>query len=417
MNVLDKSAIRECTSCQLCATMCAHNAIKIELNADGFYRPVIDEDLCTDCGLCTRVCYKFDEQLKITTSEQLSEQKLYSAWSNDDQLVKNTTSGGIGDLLAHELLKEGYKVVGCVYNDDKVRAEHKIATTEEDLIPFRGSKYLQSYTFDTLKAVVRNCKNEKYAVFGTPCQIYALSKIAEIKKVRNNFFFIDLYCHGTPSLHIWTKFQNDIKSRLNLIHFDRVDFRSKIGGWGGSYILAVIVDGKTVFKSKKNLKGFYELFFCDQVLNDGCNECQLRGTHEYTDIRLGDFWGGKYLNNDRGVSGVSVITERAATLFVKIMQQDVTISRCEYSEFLPYQSWGRAHNPKAESRKAILNSLKDPNQGIYDACDALHRTQPFKVKLVRNAKNILALLPVPVVNNIKTIYYKINSVRHNELIK
>ena len=139
MNVLDKSAKRECTSCQLCSTMCARDAIKIEMNDDGFYRPVVDTDKCTDCGLCTKVCYKFDEDVKITTPEQLARTQLYSAWSNDDELVRNTTSGGIGDLLAYELLKQGYKVVGCVYNDEKVRAEHRIATTEEELLPFRGS--------------------------------------------------------------------------------------------------------------------------------------------------------------------------------------------------------------------------------------------------------------------------------------
>lgn len=403
MNVLDKSAIRDCTSCQLCATVCAHKAIKIEVNENGFYRPVINTNLCNDCSLCTKICYKFDETLKITTTEQLSRQKLYSAWSNDDQLIKSTTSGGIGDLLAHELLKEGYKIVGCVYNDDKVRAEHRIATNELDLIPFRGSKYIQSYTFDALKEVVKNCRNEKYAIFGTPCQIYALNKIAEMKKNRDNFFFVDLYCHGTPSLHVWKKFQDNIKKTLSIKHFDRVEFRSKLEGWGGRYLIAIYVDGKIVFRSKKNLKGFYELFFSDQVLNDGCNKCLLRSTHEYTDIRLGDFWGKKYLDNYRGVSAVSIITERATNLFEKIKKQDVTTEPCDYSEFLPFQSWGKIHNPRPISRTAILLSLKDPKQTIYDACNALHKTQPLKIKLVRYTKNILALFPIRAVNMLKKI--------------
>ena len=39
MNVNDKSALRECTSCQMCAAVCAKNAIEIRLNKDGFYRP------------------------------------------------------------------------------------------------------------------------------------------------------------------------------------------------------------------------------------------------------------------------------------------------------------------------------------------------------------------------------------------
>ena len=401
MNILDKSAIRECTSCQLCATMCAHDAIKIVLNDDGFYRPVVDGKKCTDCGLCTKICYKFDEDVKITTPEQLAKTQLYSAWSNDDDLVRNTTSGGIGDLLAHKLLSQGYKVVGCVYNDEKVRAEHRIATMEEELIPFRGSKYIQSYNFDAFKEVVKNCKKEKYAVFGTPCQIYALSKIAEMRKVRDQFVFVDFYCHGCPSLHVWTKYQDYIKETKKLDHFDRVDFRSKAAGWGAFYVVEVVVDGKPVFKSKKNLSGFYELFFCDQVLNDGCAECLLRGTLAYTDIRMGDFWGKKFLNNTRGVSGVSIVTDRGRKIFDIVMKNDVTATLCDYKDFLPYQSYGKFHHPRLAARKAILESLKDSNQDVWNAVCALHANQPLKVKLVRYAKNVLALFPLEVTNAIK----------------
>lgn len=402
MNILDKSARRECTSCQLCATMCARGAIKIELNEDGFYRPVVDADKCTDCGLCTKVCYKFDEDVKITTPGQLSKTNFYSAWSNDDAIVKDTTSGGIGDLLAHELLKEGYKVVGCAYNDNLVRAEHSIAATEEELLPFRGSKYIQSYTFDALKEVVKNCRQEKYLVFGTPCQIYALSRIAEMKKCRDNFFFVDLYCHGCPSLLAWQKYQKHIKKHEGVESFDKVEFRSKTLGWG-AYCVSFYNKGKRIFNSSRNLHGFYELFFCDQVLNDGCHECQLRGTHEYTDIRLGDFWGKKYLDNTRGVSGVSIVTDRAKAVFEKIKAADVTIAECKYDEFLPYQSWGKAHHPIPQARKAILASLKDPKQDVWDATKALHRNRPLKAKLAWFARDIFALFPLSVTNFVKKI--------------
>ena len=114
MNVLDKSTLRECTRCQLCGAVCPKNAIRIELNADGYYRPIVDDELCIDCGICTKVCYKFDEQLKMSQDADMEEYPLYAAWAKDDDLVKQTTSGGIGDLLAQELIAEGYKVVGVV---------------------------------------------------------------------------------------------------------------------------------------------------------------------------------------------------------------------------------------------------------------------------------------------------------------
>ena len=395
MNITDKSAIRECTSCQLCAAACPKDAIKIVLNEDGFYRPVIDDDICIDCGICTKVCYKFDRDIRISTAEDLKNEPLYSAWSKDDALVKQTTSGGIADLLARQFIEDGYKVVGVVYNDEKVRAEHAIASTIEETVPFRGSKYIQSYTMDAMKSVVKQCRNERFAVFGTPCQIYSLCRLAEMRKVRDNFIFVDLYCHGCPSMSVWTKYQDYIKKKLGISHFDRVQFRSKIKGWGGFYVVVVVVDGKPVFVSNPKEDGFYELFFSDQVLNDSCKDCKLRGTLEYTDIRLGDFWGKKYLSNHRGVSAISLVTRRGAEFFERI-KKNIGYEKCDYSEFLQYQSYGKEYTPNPIARKTILESLKDSNQDITDAVKAFRQHQSTKGKIKRHFKGILYHFPLSV---------------------
>lgn len=400
MNVLDKSALRECTSCQLCGAVCPKGAIKIELNKDGFYRPIVDDELCIDCNICTKVCYKFDDTLQMSQTSDLDNYPFYSAWSKDDELVKQTTSGGIGDLLARELIAEGFKVVGVIYNDSKVRAEHAIAATEEETLPFRGSKYIQSYTVEAMTEVVKNCRNEKYAVFGTPCQIYSLSRLASMKKVRDNFVFVDLFCHGCPSLHIWTKYQSYIKQKLNINKFDKVEFRSKVKGWGSYAVSVADNDTRLTFVSNPKEDGFYELFFCDQVLNDGCNDCKLRGTLEYTDIRLGDFWGKKYLSNHRGVSGVSLATERGKALFDKISPQIESL-RCDYSDFLPYQSWGKEYHPKTDARKEILESLQNKSQTIDDAVKAFRRHQSMSGRLRRLVKAVLYHLPLGVTTFLK----------------
>ncbi|MBR5778862.1 MAG: Coenzyme F420 hydrogenase/dehydrogenase, beta subunit C-terminal domain [Bacteroidales bacterium] len=402
MNVLDNAAFRECTSCQLCAAVCPKEAIKIELNKDGYYRPVIDDALCIDCGICTKVCYKFDEHLSMSQDADMAKYTLYAAWSKDDALVKQTTSGGIGDLLARELIAEGYKVVGVVYNDSKIRAEHAIATTEEETVPFRGSKYIQSYTLDAMREVVKNCRNEKYAVFGTPCQIYALCRLASMKKVRDNFVFVDLYCHGCPSLHVWKKYQNYIKQKLNISKFDKVEFRSKVKGWGSFYVVVVVVDGQPIFISNPKEDGFYELFFCNQVLNDGCRDCLLRGTLEYTDIRLGDFWGKKFLDNHRGVSGVSLASDRGKEVFEKITRK-LYIQKCEYTEFLPYQSWGREYHTNMEVRMAILESLQNESQSINDAVAVFRRHQSMAGKIKRHIKSVLYYLPIGFTTFLKKI--------------
>ena len=405
MNVLETPIINNCTSCGVCATVCSKNAISIRLDREGFYRPFIDRSLCNDCGLCTTVCYKYDNQINKTLNEDLKDKPLYSAWSNDDELVKQTTSGGIGDLLAHELKLEGYKVVGVIYNEEKTRAEHYIAENEDDIVSFRGSKYIQSYTYDAFKKVVANCRNEKYAVFGTPCQIYALNKLATKRKVRDHFFFVDLYCHGCPSLYSWIKYQSDIKKRINVDKFDSIAFRSKAKGWGSLYIVEAKSKGETVYVGNKANDKFYELFFSEQILNKACYDCQLRSTLEYCDVRMGDFWGHKFLGNQRGVSAISTTTEKGREVFEKL--GSISCARCSYDEFLPYQSWNLTYKVDEEKRKAILKSLSEDSEGIDTAITLLRYHQGLTTKAKRYIKTVLALFPLGLTNGIKRIVYKI----------
>lgn len=400
MNIANKTVLHECTSCQMCAAVCPKDAISIHLNEDGFYRPSVDENRCVDCNLCVKVCYKYDDHLNLSSAADLNKTRLYAAWAKSDTLVKHTTSGGIGDLLARELINEDYKIVGVVYSDDKVRAEHRIAQTLEETVPFRGSKYIQSYTMDALKEVVSHVKTDKYAVFGTPCQIYALARWAERRNFRDHLFFVDLYCHGCPSLHVWTKYQQHIKEKLGLTHFDKVEFRSKIKGWGNFYV--VVVDDHPVFVSSPKDDGFYELFFSDQVLNDACKDCQLRSTLAYTDIRLGDFWGKKYLDNHRGVSAVSLVTDQAKTVFSRI-EKDIDSQASDYADFLPYQSWGKSYQSRLDARKAILSSLAKPNDTIFDAVRAFRKHQSIKGQAMRMLKNVLYYCPQEVTTILKKI--------------
>lgn len=403
MRVTDKAiATRECTSCQMCAVVCPKEAIKIALDDDGFFRPFINDESCIDCGICTKVCYKFDSNLQITSAEELGQKKLFSAWSKDDTLLKVTTSGGIGDLLARQFIKDGYKVVGVAYNDAKIRAEHQIATTKEDTHAFRGSKYIQSYTFNAFKEIINCDKQDKYAVFGTPCQIYALNRYATRKGVRDKFVFIDLYCHGCPSIHIWKKYQDYIKQKLGISSFEDVRFRSKVRGWG-AFDVEVINHGQTVFKSNPQENGFYELFFSDQILNEGCHSCKLRGTLEYTDIRMGDFWGKKFLTNQRGVSGISISTPEGDKFFSEI-KNSISYKEEDYSEFLPYQTWSKTYKPNQKIRTEVLDSLKNPNKDIKDAVQTFHRLQTVKGTIRRHIKNALYYLPLKYTMSLKRLF-------------
>ena len=48
--------VENCSSCGACANICARGAITMQLDAEGFYRPVIDSTKCVQCGACEKVC-------------------------------------------------------------------------------------------------------------------------------------------------------------------------------------------------------------------------------------------------------------------------------------------------------------------------------------------------------------------------
>lgn len=67
--------IEECTGCMACVNACAHHAIRIIADKEGFDRPVIDGTLCKDCGLCAKTCPVNHHPLANEPKE------IYSGWS------------------------------------------------------------------------------------------------------------------------------------------------------------------------------------------------------------------------------------------------------------------------------------------------------------------------------------------------
>lgn len=408
MNIQDKSAIRNCTSCQMCAAVCAKDAISVHLDREGFYRPSVDEAKCVDCGLCTSVCYKFDESISASGEKDLSSVTLLGAYAKDEKVVASTTSGGVADLLARALHKDGYKCVGVVYDGEMDIAVNVVAESETDIDRFRGSKYIQSYTCSAFKQLVKECRNDKFAVFGTPCHIYAIDKYLHSRHLRDNVMLIDLFCHGCPSMNIWKKYVADIKKCADVAKIDNANFRSKVRDWG-TFSIVAYSGKKPVFYSSKKNNEFFDLFFSDQVLNEACGDCKLRGTVAYTDIRLGDFWGKEYVLNHHGVSGVCLVSEKAKEFFKKI-SDGLVWKEHRFEDFLPWQSWGKEYHPRESVRKMLLEQLADSQVSLRQSVMSFHSSQSLKRKMVRYAKDFVQMLPRSVECWVRWVYYRIEDI-------
>ncbi len=62
----------ECCGCSACANVCHKHAIHMEQDEKGYLYPVIEKELCVECGLCEKVC-----PLKENKRENGFEKKAY----------------------------------------------------------------------------------------------------------------------------------------------------------------------------------------------------------------------------------------------------------------------------------------------------------------------------------------------------
>ncbi|WP_444379929.1 Coenzyme F420 hydrogenase/dehydrogenase, beta subunit C-terminal domain, partial [Prevotella sp.] len=215
--------IIECTGCMACANVCAHHAIYIKKDEEGFDRPVIDKSLCVDCGLCVKTC-------PINHHPDAHEPvKIYSGWSSEEDVRTSSSSGGAFTEIARPVLEEGGVVFGCALND-KLQAEHIYVETLEDLkYKLSGSKYVQSRignSYTLAKGFLR--QGRKVLFSGTPCQIAGLKNY--LRRDYDNLITVDLICHGVPSPMLFEDYKTFMQKHENM-KLTKVSFRCKKSSW------------------------------------------------------------------------------------------------------------------------------------------------------------------------------------------
>lgn len=333
------SKIKNCYGCGVCAISCPENIIDIELDKDGFYSPKINNlDKCINCGLCLKNCAFVDKD--VSESHAINEVKSYATWSKDESIRYDCSSGGAAYEIGAYLIDNGY--LGCTvkYDSEKHRAEHYIAKNKDEYKLGIGSKYIQSYTLEAFSSFD---KNKKYVVTGTPCQIDSLRKYIKSKKNEDNFVLIDFFCHGVPSMLLWNKYLAYTKVK----DISNVMWRSKKKGWHNSWAITIKdkLDDEVYFSLYTNGDKFYKMFLGHYCLGEQCHkDCKYKLLNSSADIRLGDFWGNKYSNNQKGVSSLIAFTKKGNDI----------VSSIDTLEFIPETNSVSCESQMKEAAKANI---------------------------------------------------------------
>lgn len=306
IRISDKSL---CCGCTACVSACPARCIVMRRDREGFDYPVANSDMCLKCGLCERICPVLNPGQKV--------EPIAAYAARCESRIHAASSGGVFPLLAREMIENEGVVCGAAL-DSSCMVEHREAETVEELAAFSGAKYVQSELYSIYEDVkCRLDEGTKVLFSGTPCQIAGLK--AYLKDEAADLYTVDIACHGVPSPGLWEKYKTALE-KLNSSKLKSVDFRDQSKSWRHYSIRYEFAD--KVINVPRLKDPYLALFLQDMTLRPSCYDCRMRNGRSGSDITLGDLWSvaqtAPQMNDDNGVSGVLINTEKGRVLWERI---------------------------------------------------------------------------------------------------
>lgn len=319
----------KCSGCEACVSICPTHSILMKEDKEGFLQPSINTKTCIKCHKCERTC----PIVNLGNKEESYETKAYAAINLDEVIRRRSSSGGVFYALAEWIIKQGGVVFGARFNADW-EVVHDFAETMDGIIPFMGSKYVQSRIGDTYLQAKKFLEDGRWVLFsGTPCQLGGLRSF--LGKEYNHLLQVDIICYGVPSPGVWRSYLQEHKRKKGEIR--HISFRDKRDGWRNCRFIISFDKGAEEIDGPF-MKGFsYKVY-----LRKSCYECSFRHYHRDSDLTIADYWGvHKFcqdMYDDKGTSivfshssiGDSVMT--AISDIVRIIPQ----SRKNATEYNPF---------------------------------------------------------------------------------
>lgn len=311
INISEKE---KCCGCCACSDACSKNAITLQNDIEGFWYPVVDKDLCVECGLCDKVCPVINiDSLKKNDSPKPSH--VYAAVNKNMSVRWNSTSGGAFSALADVMYSQGGYVSGAVYNES-FTVNNYISNKPEDLERLRSSKYLQSKA-DGIYAEIKKLllQGEKVLACGTPCQMAALRSF--LRKDYDNLIIVDFICRGVNSPKVYRAYLDSLEKKYNSKVVYVKDIIKELG-WRNLTRKVMFENGQSyygVHMQDDFRRGYHTNVFC----RPSCYDCQFKGFPRIADITIADYWGiekvDKNLDMNIGTSMVLINSKKGERYF------------------------------------------------------------------------------------------------------
>lgn len=321
-----------CSGCGVCASVCKSEKIKMQLDANGEYKPILEKECKKGCGKCTIVCpfmnwlktnelikKKFRKNSKVHYNEAVGYYTvLYEGYSEVYRPI--AASGG---LLTHFLVNlfdhnfiDGVLCVSKNTNPNKL-FEYRIINNISDLEKSSGSAYYPVELSTVLKDVRQ--KKGRFALVGLPCVLRAVELVQKTDKRANENIILKLglTCGQIQNTEFLKKVLN--KKGIDIKNVYKIQFREREKNI--NIALGIKVITKTGDAHYLNFDDFGKIWISGENIPTACLFCEDLYA-ESSDISFMDAWLSEYQKERYGKSLVITRTEAGTRLWSEVFSKD-----------------------------------------------------------------------------------------------
>lgn len=397
--MIELASPKSCTACQACVNVCPKHSISMNPDKEGFLQPVINREMCIECGTCQRKCPALND-LRFTPKEQ----RAYAMISNQDRTL--SSSGGAFSVFSRMILNQGGIVFGATL-DKNLQCRHIGIEDVSDLFRLRGAKYVQSDVGVTFLEIKKNLmKNRKVLFSGTPCQVAGLYSYLG-KRYDDLLVTFDLICHGVPNQQTFNSYLNKLASAKQKKVTD-FQFR-KMDSWS---IIPSVKYNKGKWERLDLWENAYmDAFFKGITFRESCFNCKYCNLNRQGTFTIADFWGvgGGSLPFKKNIAqGVSLVIDNQGKMsgYIDEISQLAYIEERPLSEAVEKQHNLKLPMQRCPERNFAIRLMLDDNVSLFEfakQCGLPHK-KTIKHFFVRTVKNMIDRLGL--YNLYKTVSYK-----------